>query len=233
MLQKFFLPALILAEETTTEEPKIAPPPKFGAYTETTAESYDHEDMHMVWISFPSSFYASIYYKGDEKNEEITEAHEKSITSIFGAAMEGLVADIESMINTEYQKKKDYHVVFFDSKEYKDHAVEGLNCKVDTDLCASVLLPLGKAADGEDMPEETVYTKALSVKEFTQGNPTKLKEELKEIVDLVKIVENEKSTERDAFKFTPSFDDEDSPPGGEEDDDEGFGSDDEVKKEEA
>lgn len=119
---------------------------------------------------------------------------------------------------------KKYYIVFFDSKEYKDHAVEGLNCKVETDTCISVLLPMG--GEGKEEEEEVVYTRPLpDGKDLSATDES----QMKFILDFVKLVESD-SAEKDQYKFTPSFDD-DGAEGDEPPEDEGLGSDDENAEE--
>jgi len=206
-----FLPFIAAQEEPV-------PPvdaPLFGPYTEETAESYDHDSMSMVWISFATNDYASFYYDGDTK-KDLPETDALSVSSVYGPRMTKLAGEIESAVN------KKYHIVFFDSKEYKDHAMEGLNCKVDTETCISVLKPMGAGGE-EKEDDEVVYTRPLP------GN-AKLSEsdesQMKFIIDFVKLVESD-GTEKDQYKFTPSFDDEDEAEAPADED--GFGSDEEPE----
>jgi len=207
MLAKILLLRFLVAEE----EAPAAEAPLFGPYTEETAERYDHDAMSMVWISFKSAVYAGMYYDGDAKKE----VAEDPVTTSFGPRMTKLAGEIEGAVS------KKYHIVFFDSKEYKDHAVEGLNCKVETETCISVLLPMG--GEGKEEEEEVVYTRPLpDGKDLSASDES----QMKFILDFVKLVESD-SPEKDQYKFTPSFDDDgaegDEPP----EDDEGLGSDDE------
>jgi len=211
MLSKILLLPFILAEDAPEAPPSDAP--LFGAYTEDTAESYDHDKMSMVWISFKTADYQGWYYDNDSK-KDMQETSADSVTSTFGPRMTKLAGEIEGAVN------KKYHIVFFDSKEYRDHAVEGLNCKVDEQACVSVLLPM--AGDKED-DEEVVYTKPFPG-EFKSVEESSMNF----ILDFVKLVESE-STDKDEWKFTPSFDEDDE--AGEDDppEDDGFGSDDDKE----
>lgn len=214
MLAKILLLPFLVAEDA--EAPAAEAPPLFGPYTEETAERYDHDAMSMVWISFKSDVYAGIYYDGDSK-KDMQETDALSVSSVFGPRMTKLAGEIESGVS------KKYHIVFFDSKEYKDHAVEGLNCKVDTETCISVLLPMG--TEGKEEEEEVVYTRPLpDGKNLSQSDES----QMKFILDFVKLVESD-STDKDQYKFTPTFDDEegDEPP----EDEDGLGSDDEKEEE--
>lgn len=216
MLAKILLLRFLAAQPPQDEAP-AAEAPLFGPYTEETAERYDHDAMSMVWISFKTDEYAKYYYKGDSK-KDMQETDADSVSSKFGTRMTKLAGEIEGAVS------KKYHIVFFDSKEYKDHAVEGLNCKVETETCISVLLPMG----GEDKEEEeVVYTRPLpDGKNLSETDES----QMKFILDFVKLVESD-SAEKDQYKFTPSFDDDgaegDEPP----EDDEGLGSDDENAEE--
>jgi len=211
MLAKILLLRFLAAEE----EAPAAEAPLFGPYTEETAERYDHDAMSMVWISFKSDVYAGMYYDGDAKKT----VEQDPVTTSFGTRMTKLAGEIEGAVS------KKYHIVFFDSKEYKDHAVEGLNCKVETETCISVLLPMG--GEGKEEEEEVVYTRPLpDGKDLSATDES----QMKFILDFVKLVESD-SPEKDQYKFTPSFDDDgaegDEPP----EDDEGLGSDDENAEE--
>lgn len=209
MLSKILLLPFILAQDEG--DAPAAAAPLFGAYTEDTAESYDHDQMSMVWISFKTLDYTGWYYDADTK-KDMKEDAAGSITSTFGTRMTKLAEEIKAAVN------KQYHIVFFDSKEYKDHAIEGLNCKVDEQACVSVLLPM--AGDKED-DEEVVYTKPFpgEFKSVEESSMTF-------ILDFVKLVESD-SADKDAFKFTPSFDDDDADGEDEPPEEDGFGSDDE------
>jgi hypothetical protein len=211
MLSKILLASSIFAQD---DAPPPAEAPVFGPYTEETAEQYDHEAMSMVWISFKTETYSKHYYNGEEKKADMKETDATSISSVYGTRMKQLAEEIEKSLS------KKYHIVFFDTKEYKDHAIEGLNCKdVETDTCISVLLPMG--GDEKEEEEEVVYTRKLGA-DLDVGNET----QMKFILDFVKDVEN-KSPSIAEYKFTPSFEDEeegdDAPP-----EDDGFGSDDEA-----
>lgn len=215
MLAKILLLRFLAAEVAPEEEAvPAAEAPLFGPYTEETAERYDHDAMSMVWISFQSDIYAGMYYDGDTKKEITNDP----VTEKFGERMTKLAGEIEGAVS------KKYHIVFFDSKEYKDHAVEGLNCKVETDTCISVLLPMG--GEGKEEEEEVVYTRPLPDGKNLSATD---ESQMKFILDFVKLVESD-STEKDQYKFTPSFDD-DGAEGDEPPEDEGLGSDDENAEE--
>lgn len=213
MLTKIALLSCLFAQdESDAPVPPIEPPPLFGPYTQDTADRYEVEaQLNMVWISFDEKTYSDIYYDGDTK-KDLQETDATSVSSVFGPRMLQLAAEIEKAVG------KKYHIVFFDSKEYKDHAVEGLNCKVETDNCISVLKPMGHQDLKEEPDEEVVYTKPL---------PGKLshtdESQMQFIIDFVKLVEAP-GPEKDEYKFSPSFDDDEPVP--EED---GFGSDEEPE----
>lgn len=215
MLSKIVL-ALAVQGQDAGEEPPVAPPPDFGPYTEETADSYEQDGgMNMVWITFKSGFYSNIYYGADGERKEMTEDDPSSISSVYNTLMTKLAGDIEAKTG------KKYHIVFFDSQEYQDHAIEGLGCKnVAEASCISVLLPLGegKPEDMEDEPE-VIYTKEFSVPEIqaTDGH-------MEEILKFVQMVE-EPGTEKEAYKFVPA--DEEPEGDGADEPDSGFGSDDE------
>jgi len=214
MFSKIALLRLLVAQDET-EAPPVELPPIFGPYTEETAEKYEIEaGLSMVWISFKTEVYAKYYYNGDSK-KEMAETDATSVSSVFGPRMTKLAEEIEAAVG------KKYYIVFFDSKEYKDHAVEGLNCKVDADTCISVLKPMGAPESEED---EVVYTRALPAgQDLSETDES----QMTFIVDFVKLIESD-GTEKDQYKFTPSFSDDDesgdaaAPP-----EDEGFGSDEE------
>lgn len=218
MLSKILLLPFILAQDG--DDAPAAAAPLFGAYTEDTAESYDHDQMSMVWISFKTVDYATLYYSDDTK-KDMTEESDTSISKKFKEKMEDLAKKIEKEVN------KKYHIVFFDSKEYKDHAIEGLNCKVDESACVSVLLPM--AGDKED-DEEVVYTTPFTA-EF---DPNKVYSEAEpawytEILKFVQLVEGPDGPEKEKHKFTPSFDDDDADGEDEPPEEDGFGSDDDKE----
>lgn len=120
MLAKILLLPFLVAEDA--EAPAAEAPPLFGPYTEETAERYDHDAMSMVWISFKSDVYAGIYYDGDSK-KDMQETDALSVSSVFGPRMTKLAGEIESGVS------KKYHIVFFDSKEYKDIQLRDLTVK--------------------------------------------------------------------------------------------------------
>jgi len=212
MLAKILLLPFLVAED----DAPAANAPLFGPYTEETAEKYDHDAMSMVWISFKTDEYAKIYYDGDAK-KDMQETDATSVSSVYGPRMTKLAGEIESAVS------KKYHIVFFDSKEYKEHAVEGLNCKVETDTCISVLLPM--TGDEKEEEEEIVYTRPLpDSKNLSESDES----QMKFILDFVKLVESD-SEEKNQYKFTPSFDDDGAD--GEEPPEDGFGSDDENPEE--
>jgi len=212
MFTKIALLGLLSAQDEPPVPPSNAP--LFGPYTEDTAESYDHDSMSMVWISFKTEVYSKYYYDGDTK-KDLAETDATSVSGIFGTRMTKLAGEIEAAVG------KKYHIVFFDSKEYKDHAVEGLNCKVDAETCISVLKPMGGGEGGEE--DEVVYTKPLpggqDLNETDEAH-------MSFILDFVKLVESD-GTEKDQYKFTPSFSDDDEGDSGAPPEDEGFGSDEE------
>lgn len=218
MLAKILLLRFLAAEFEDTTDTPAAEAPLFGPYTEETAERYDHDAMSMVWISFKTDEYSKIYYDGDAK-KDMQETDATSVSSIYGPRMTKLAAEIESAVS------KKYHIVFFDSKEYKEHAVEGLNCKVETDTCISVLLPMPMGGEEKEEEEEIVYTRALpDNKNLSESDES----QMKFILDFVKLVESD-STEKQQYKFTPSFDDDGAD--NEEPPEDGFGSDDENPEE--
>jgi len=205
MLTKIALLSCLAAQDEPVDPVPPVDAPLFGPYTEETAEGYDHDSMSMVWISFDEKTYSDIYYDGDTK-KDLQETDATSVSSVFGPRMLQLAGEIEKAVN------KKYHIVFFDSKEYKDHAVEGLNCKVETENCISVLKPMGHQDLKEEPDEEVVYTKPLPGK----LSPTD-ESQMQFIIDFVKEVEtNAPGVEK--YKFTPSFDDDegDEPPAEEE-----------------
>lgn len=210
MLAKILLLRFLAAQEDATDGPP-AEAPLFGPYTEETAERYDHDAMSMVWISFNTEHYASIYYDGDAK-KDMQETDATSVSSVYGTRMTKLAAEIEAAV----QKK--YHIVFFDTKEYKDHADEGLNCKVETDTCISVLLPMG--GEGKEEEEEVVYTRPLPDKKRLSASD---ESQMTFILEFVKLIASEKP-EREQYKFTPAFDD-DAPEGDNEENDDPFDAD--------
>merc|ERR1719295_394384 len=165
----------------------------------------------MVWFSIKEEHYRKIYYDGETKRE-FKETDAGSITYDYGKKMNELAKKIEDTLG------KKFHIVFFDSKEYKDHAVEGLNCKVDTESCVSVLKPMG--ADNEE--DEVVYTKPL------EHDFEKLKDDDAAHAFVLNFVTDVENNNAEAHKFTPSFDDDEGePPFPPED--EGFGSDEEQE----
>jgi len=217
MLSKIILALAVQGqEEPAGDEPPVAPPPDFGPYTEETADSYEQDGgMNMVWITFKSAFYSSIYYGADGERKEMTEDDPTSISSKYNEKMTKLAKDIEAKVG------KKYYIVFFDSQEYQDHAIEGLGCKnVAEASCISVLLPLGegKPEDMEDEPE-VIYTKEFSVPEIESTDA-----HMQEILKFVEMVEAPGSTEKDQYKFVPA----DEPEGEPDEADDGFGSDDEA-----
>jgi hypothetical protein len=209
MFAKILLLRFLSAQEST-DTPPMADAPLFGPYTEDTSEKYDHDAMSMVWISFKTEEYAAVYYDGDSK-KDMQETDATSVSSVFGPRMTRLAGEIESAVS------KKYHIVFFDSKEYKDHAIEGLNCKVEKDTCISVLLPMG--GEGKEEEEEVVYTRPLP-----DGNNLKESDEsqMKFILDFVKLVESD-SPEKETYKFVPSFDDDGADGEEQPEEDDGFG----------
>jgi len=221
MLAKILLLRCLAAEMEDTTDTPAAEAPLFGPYTEETAERYDHDAMSMVWISFKTDHYARIYYDGDAK-KDIQETDATSVSSVFSPRMTKLAGEIEGAVS------KKYHIVFFDSKEYKDHAVEGLNCKVETETCISVLLPMPMAGEGKEEEEEIVYTRPLpDGKEFSESDES----QMKFILDFVKLVESD-SADKQQYKFTPTFDDDGDDKEEQEDDIFGDGDEDDEDKEE-
>jgi len=218
MLSKIILALTVLGQEGGEEPPVAAPPPDFGPYTEETADSYEQDGgMNMVWITFKSTFYSNIYYGADGEKKEITEDDPTSISSKYNTLMTKLAGQIEA------KTSKKYYIVFFDSQEYQDHAIEGLGCKnVVEASCISVLLPLGegKPEDMEDEPE-VIYTKEFSVPEILSTEA-----HMEEILKFVALVEAPGGTEKEQYKFVPADEPEGEPDEG--DADSGFGSDDEA-----
>jgi len=221
MLTKIALLASIASEEPVAD-PAPPPPveaPIWGAYTDETAELYEHEYVSMVWFSIKNEHYKKTYYDGNNNKKDIKETDAGSITSDYEKKMNELAKNIEKAVG------KKFYIVFFDTEEFKDHAVEGLNCKVDTQSCVSVLKPMGGEDNEED--EEVVYTKPLDF-DFE-----KLKDDAAAhdfVLNFVKDIESKDAAILEKYKFTPSFDDDEGegePPFPPED--EGFGSDEEQE----
>lgn len=207
------LPLLAFAADDTTtdkpgeDEPKVEVP-DWGIYDDKTAESYDHEQHSMVWFSI------SGYKPADQANVE----------NNYRETM----VQLKQMIAKEFPDKT-YHLVFFDSETYADHAKEGLNC---TDLanksCISVIQAI-KNTNETEMPDENVYTKEIDDKVLHDKGPEAEKQR-NEFFEFVKLIETGKEEEKKKYEHKPSFDSIDDSadadgPEGEDDSEDGFGDD--------
>lgn len=176
--------------------------PDWGIYDDKTAEEYDHENDNMVWFSIKD------YKKTSEK--EISDKYMKTMT------------ELKKQITTKFPDKK-YHVVFFDSDTYADHAKEGLNCvDIETKSCISVIQAIKENENAENPPDEAVYTMPIEGELHAEG--AEADAQRAEFFKFVDLVETGSEEDKKKHRHTPTFDFSDS-----DEDEEGDGPKDEEE----
>lgn len=177
--------------------------PDWGIYDDKTAEEYDHENDNMVWFSIKD-------YKKTTQ-DEIINKYKTTMTAL------------KKKITDKYPDKK-YHIVFFDSDTYADHAKEGLNCTdIETKSCISVIQAIKESDEkDENPPDEAVYTMPIEGDLFAEGADADAQRE--EFFKFVEKVEDGSEEDKAKYRHTPTFDFSDS-----DEDDSGDGPKDEEE----